>query len=493
MPYGFVIDQRKCIGCHACTVACKAENDVPVGSFRTWVKYVDKGSYPEVKRHFTVLRCNHCDEAPCVEICPVNSLAKRDDGIVDLDRTTCIGCRSCMQACPYDALYLNEHTGTAEKCHYCAHKTEVGLQPACVTVCPEQAIIAGDTDDENEPITRLIAEQQTSQRKLEKGTKPRVWYVDALPEAIEPSATQQPKTWLWSDRARQAAPVPAGMEAPDDLVTSLNASHKKAWGWHIWLYLWTKNVAAGAMIVAPLLAMLDVTPTLSTIRDVVPEMVSLVFLGITGFLLIHDLGRPERFWRILLTPNPRSWLVKGTWIISIFGLLATVSLALRFLGDHPTSDTLRWVAWPFAFMASGYTAFLFHQCQGRDLWLGKDLFAHLLMQATLCGLLLAGLMEPSGPTVFIATVVFALINAGWLVLWHDKGGLNEDGHRAEAILHAAGGHKKAALWLLATAGLAGVAAAGVTLAAWPAAITGAVGMLVWEKAWIAAGQEVPNS
>ena len=85
MQYGFVIDHRKCIGCHACTVACKSENEVPVGDFRTWVKYVDKGTFPEVKRHFTVLRCNHCDAAPCVEICPTVALHKRPDAIVDLD------------------------------------------------------------------------------------------------------------------------------------------------------------------------------------------------------------------------------------------------------------------------------------------------------------------------------------------------------------------------------------------------------------------------
>src|SRR5204862_5428372 len=128
--YGFVIDQRKCIGCHACTVACKAENDVPLGSFRTWVKYTEKGVFPEVKRHFSVLRCNHCDAAPCVTICPVNALTKRPDAIVDLDRDACIGCRACMQACPYDALSFNEDLGTTEKCHYCAHRTEVGLEPA---------------------------------------------------------------------------------------------------------------------------------------------------------------------------------------------------------------------------------------------------------------------------------------------------------------------------------------------------------------------------
>ena len=145
MQYGFVIDHRKCIGCHACTVACKSENEVPVGDFRTWVKYTEIGTFPEVRRHFAVLRCNHCTNAPCVTICPVTALKKRDDGIVDLDRDACIGCKSCLQACPYDAIYLNEDTGSAEKCHFCAHRVEQNLEPACVTVCPEQAIIPGDS------------------------------------------------------------------------------------------------------------------------------------------------------------------------------------------------------------------------------------------------------------------------------------------------------------------------------------------------------------
>ncbi len=113
MQLGFVIDHSRCIGCHACTVACKAENDVPLGSFRTWVKYTETGTFPEVKRSFAVLRCNQCSDAPCVTICPVRALEKRPDGIVDVDPGRCIGCKACMQGCPYDALYLNDATGTA--------------------------------------------------------------------------------------------------------------------------------------------------------------------------------------------------------------------------------------------------------------------------------------------------------------------------------------------------------------------------------------------
>ncbi|HMS18022.1 MAG TPA: 4Fe-4S dicluster domain-containing protein, partial [Planctomycetota bacterium] len=244
MKFGFVIDQRKCIGCHACTVACKSENEVPVGSFRTWVKYVDKGAFPTVRRHFTVLRCNHCDEAPCVEICPVNALHKRPDAIVDLNRDVCIGCRACMQACPYDALYLNEDTGTAEKCHYCAHRTEVGLEPACVVVCPERAIVAGDVEDPGSGIATLLRDQPTAQRKVEKGTKPRVWYVDALPEALVPGTPSEPDSYLWSDRRLPPPRLPDSLSGPKDLWTTLDVAHPPAWGWHIWVYLLTKNICA---------------------------------------------------------------------------------------------------------------------------------------------------------------------------------------------------------------------------------------------------------
>lgn len=136
MNYGFVIDNRKCIGCHACSTACKSENEVPLGVYRTWVKYVEVGTYPDVRRHFQVTRCNHCANPPCVRICPVAAMYQRSDGIVEFDPRICIGCKACLQACPYDAIYLDPDSGTAAKCHFCAHRIEIGLEPACVILCP---------------------------------------------------------------------------------------------------------------------------------------------------------------------------------------------------------------------------------------------------------------------------------------------------------------------------------------------------------------------
>ena len=144
MRYGFLIDQNRCIGCHACTVACKEEHNIAVGVNRTWVKYIEKGHYPDTRRHFAVLRCNHCDDAPCIEICPTVALFRRHDGIVDFDNERCIGCKSCMQACPYDALYIDPDRNTAAKCNFDASRVEMGYKPACEVVCPTQAILSGD-------------------------------------------------------------------------------------------------------------------------------------------------------------------------------------------------------------------------------------------------------------------------------------------------------------------------------------------------------------
>jgi Fe-S-cluster-containing dehydrogenase component len=364
MQYGFLLDHHRCIGCHACTVACKAENDVPLASFRTWVKYTEKGRFPAVKRHFAVLRCNHCTKPPCVTICPVNALSKRKDGIVDLDRDACIGCRACMQACPYDAIYLNEDSGAAEKCHFCAHRVEKGLQPACVIVCPENAIIAGDLHDPQSRISRMLRENETLVRRPEQKTQPNVHYKGVLPEALQPGLAERPEMYLWSDRPKtKPEPWPESVPTAPDLRTVLDAGHKVEWGWHVAAYLVTKGISAGAAIVAPFSA-----------SAWLPEGIALVFLLLTTWLLVDDLARPQYFLRLLTRPNTKSWLVRGGWILSAFGGVTAAILAAHFLGLDELARTLRWVNLPLGLATAGYTAFLFAQCEGRDLWQERALF-----------------------------------------------------------------------------------------------------------------------
>ncbi|MEZ4337715.1 MAG: 4Fe-4S dicluster domain-containing protein [Sandaracinaceae bacterium] len=199
MNFGFVIDNRSCIGCHACSTACKSENEVPLGVSRTWVKYTETGAFPDTQRHFQVTRCNHCANPPCARICPTGAMYQRDDGIVEFNKDACIGCKACMQACPYDAIYVDPETHTAAKCHFCSHRVEIGLEPACAVVCPTHAIIAGDLDDPESEISKVIARQKVSVRKPEQGTAPKVFYIDGAAVNLVPTAVDPGPTFAFAD------------------------------------------------------------------------------------------------------------------------------------------------------------------------------------------------------------------------------------------------------------------------------------------------------
>jgi tetrathionate reductase subunit B len=178
--YGMLIDTRRCIGCHACTVACKSEFDVPLGENRCWVEYIEKGKYPNVTRSFLPRLCNHCSEPQCVDVCPTNATYKREqDGIVVVDQGLCIGCKYCIQACPYDARFLNPITGFADKCDFCIHRVEQGLEPSCVNSCVGGARIFGDLSDPESEISKQISKNQVTVLRREMGTIPNVYYIGA--------------------------------------------------------------------------------------------------------------------------------------------------------------------------------------------------------------------------------------------------------------------------------------------------------------------------
>ena len=177
--FAMVIDLRKCIGCHACSVACKSENRVPLGVWRSWVKQVERGEFPNTQRHFLPRLCNHCDRPACVDACPTKSSYQREDGIVLIREERCVGCKLCMAACPYNARYLDPVTKTSAKCTFCAHRVDKGVVPACVNTCQGRARIFGDLNDRASEVARLVAREAVQAIKTELGTEPRVFYIGA--------------------------------------------------------------------------------------------------------------------------------------------------------------------------------------------------------------------------------------------------------------------------------------------------------------------------
>ncbi|MHB8621001.1 MAG: 4Fe-4S dicluster domain-containing protein [Chloroflexota bacterium] len=522
MNYGFVIDQRKCIGCHACTVACKSENDVPVGVFRTWVKYIEKGEFPNTRRHFSVMRCNHCDDAPCVAICPTRALYKRDDGIVDFDSRRCIGCKSCMVACPYDAIYLDPDEHTAAKCNYCAHRVDVGLQPACVLVCPVQAIISGDMEDPNSAIARLIAREPVRARKPEQGTHPKLFYLGADEASLVPETVVQPTQYMWSElhpaerehvallgtaaqaRDHRGAHPDGGGTQRSAPRTVYNVAHEKPWEHLVSGYLWTKSIAAGSLLLAGALIGLGRFADSPSLTVAAP-ILSLIFLAITTVLLVADLGKPMRFHYILIKPNFTSWLVWGSYILILFGMAGALWVLALLLGLPGLRTALAWPAAALAVAAAIYSGFLFGQAEARDFWQTPLLPIHLFVQAAAAGsaslLIVASLVSPALAPILAGVLAASLLAhlafvLAEIVIPHSNLMV------AQSSRLIVSGPYASRFWLLAMAAgvlaplillaLAGAGAASGILGP-IAGLLGLGGLLMYEDIWVQAGQAVPLS
>jgi len=491
-----VVDQTKCIGCHACTTACKSEHQVPLGVTRTYVKYVDKGHFPQARRHFQVTRCNQCADPPCVAACPTAAMHQRPDGIVDFDKSICIGCKACIASCPYDAIFINPEDHSAEKCNFCAHRIDVGLEPSCVVVCPTQALVIGDMNDPLSLVSEIIHREAVSVRRPEKETHPKLFYKGADQVTLDPLGARLPDggLFMWAEQGNVSHQVPSGHPGPHNssaaAVLSYDIPHRAPWDFRVSLYTFTKSVAAGAYLMPLLLAVLGILPWYSAEWGwgaAVPSMAGLV---LTGIILIWDLDHPERFWMVLLKPQPRSWLVRGGFIITGYGGVLAAHLAASFVGRADLTPMLAWVGGPLALMTAVYTAFLFAQAKARDLWQSPLLPAHLAVQALMAGgaVMLVQRPDPDllGPVSWffgLSVVLHLALAVGEVAVGHPTA------HAALAARNMTRGRFAGFFW----SGMVLAVAAFFLSGSYPvpAALAGLMGLLAYEHAYVQAGQSVP--
>jgi len=537
MKFGFILDNRKCIGCHACTVACKSEHDVPVGVNRTFVKQTEKGVFPNTKRLFSVTRCNHCTDAPCVEICPVESLHIRPDGIVDFNSDRCIGCKSCMQACPYDALYIDPETHTAAKCNYCSPRIDVGLEPACVNVCPEHAIISGDMDNPESEISQLLAGQNVTVRKPEKGTNPNVFYINADEVSLTPNVTSRDENYMsnsqangvghyakfaeglakksYDDMAEELAGIPdtvttyagSNYQQPQSSMSLImeKANPKRVydtpdkgilWGWEVSGYVFTKAIAAGAVLVLFMAQLMGIG--YSTETTWLTMALGITFLSLTGALLVKDLDQPMRFAYVLLRPQWKSWLVIGGYAITVFG--ATVSLwAFGNYFDFPIVETIGfWASAITAILVAVYTAFLFAQAKGRDFWQSPTLPLHMLIHSFMAGAAALAIGSffigtNTGWDSFLGNVVVATIAINLVVMVFELSITHPTDDAKATVDMILKGRYKMKFWLgvviIGNFLPLALILAGLSLPV--ASLIALVGIVLTESIWVEAPQRIP--
>jgi Fe-S-cluster-containing dehydrogenase component len=174
--YAMTMDTRRCVGCNACVLGCKAENALPEKGFRDWVVTETTGRFPTLAMQIRSERCNHCTHAPCVSNCPTGASHVNAGGTVIVDYDRCSGCKACLAACPYGARYIHT-TGYIDKCTFCLHRVERGLSPACVSNCPTKALTFGDLADPNSEVLGLLRKRQHKVLKPELGLEPNHFFL----------------------------------------------------------------------------------------------------------------------------------------------------------------------------------------------------------------------------------------------------------------------------------------------------------------------------
>jgi len=453
--------------------------------------------------------CNQCTDAPCVRICPTSALFKRRDGIVDLHGDSCIGCRACMEACPYDQLFIDPNTHTAEKCNFCANRVENNLLPACVIVCPTECRIFGDLDDPSSAVSRIVQRDAFAVRKPEKGTGPRIFYLGADESVIRPEVAARPLYFKEGQvHLRPLGAPDVDPESPGDPRVDYDTPHKKPWGIDMVLYLFFKAMSTGVMLLA---ALLWLWGERSPLVSIAAPLISIVAITLTTLVLIVDLERPERFYYILTRSNWRSWLVWGTWFLAAHGTISGLWLLSGWMGWDRVIDALAVPAVPVAVLATSYTGFLFAQGLGRDLWQGPHAAIDLIAQSGAAGaatLILTGVLVGVGGSHegiwLLGTIFFFSVLAHLAILIFETVLSPSPTRHHELAVHTIRRGAYSRLFWGAAIGAGGVAPlllsvipVHIPILGTPLLVTicllALAGGAAWDYIWVEAGQSVPLS
>lgn len=392
--YGMALDTLTCIGCYACTLACKVENGSPAGIWLAPVIEKEFGAFPDVRRMFLPLLCNHCADAPCINACPTTAITRRGDGIVEIDQDICCGSQACVIACPYGAIHYydrpddlttpfesakvgHHQPGTAQKCNFCADRLDRGLQPACVDVCPTGARIFGDLEDPDSPLAKALDERPSVNLGSPVNTSPATRYL--------------------SDGARQAGGTDADIALP--------YRRQQHWGLAQAITFWLLGAGAGLFAVSRWLS-----PNRTVAGLELGATLALLLIAVAGLVLSAHLGKPSRSLRAL-TNWRANWLSRGATADLLFiPLLALLALPLSGIA----AAVITVVALALALVVATYPALAMGAMPAVPNWHGKRLALEYLVESLVAGTALAGILSGwDAPTLslLIALAVLRILLA----------------------------------------------------------------------------------
>ena len=394
--YAMALDTLTCIGCYACTLACKVENGSPSGIWTAPVIQKEIGTFPDVRRAFIPLLCNHCADAPCLKACPTRAIARRDDGIVLIDQDICCGSQACVIACPYGAIHYYERAdqistpfdrakvshhqpGTAQKCNLCVDRLDRGLKPACVEACPTGARIFGDLEDPHSPVAEALRSRDSVALGSPVDTAPAMRY---LTEGMHRAGGT-------------------------DADIALSYRPQKQWGFALAVEFWLLGGGAGLFAASRWLA-----PDLSLFGLELGSLGAFVLVAVGGLILIGHLGRPFRFLNAM-THWRASWISRGAianlLFLAVVGLLALpVATAVGPVGTF--------IALVLAAVVATYPGLAMGAMQSVPAWRGRRIALEYLVESLMLGVALIGLLDGWGGEVLGSLLALALLRAA-LALW----------------------------------------------------------------------------